>query len=320
MEALGKVAGALFAAAVTWVGTFVLFVLIGGAILSGKTGQRTITGTPAFLMVLGWWLPPVIVFVNMSGIWDAIVSAWREQKSSTDAKVRAAREAKERRRAAVDVEKKAFSQQIEDIQEFFGTFIANAQPLQRDKFETKVEYAARLPSPVNLTQSFYFPLAGKEFLYSVEMGIATFVSASYFRRDYAELRLPSVEERSGSHTTWTNAFGAKFSVSVIRKREYEILIYNHKAVPKALRCEDCLGCSVRLDRVYARENEHYLRLVAGVRFIDWKRNHHKSFHERPEFPIGLETYWDQYQIDGYLSSLHLINTNTSEQLRHWQIH
>ncbi len=329
MESFAKVFRALLAAAVTWVCTFVVVFIGSGVVISIITGRGTINGWPATVIFLAWWGPPVLVFVKVSGIWDAIVCAQGERSSATNAKLQAALEAKERRRTAVEMQKAPFAYQLEDVPKFFGRFMLNANPKGRDKFETEAEYRKRLPAAVNPDQCFYFLLMQEEFLYSVEENIATIVSASGVHGDRGTLILLREKERPGKNT-WTNVFGAEASIAILKEREYEIIIHNPRKVPRALRCKapesfliparfEYIKCSVTMDRAYAREHEQNLRLVAGVTFIDWKRCEHKHSHEEPEFGSSLETYWDKYQLDGNIASIHLINTETVEQLRGWAL-
>ena len=295
-----------------------LVTVLAGAATWGLTSLIVLPMLPlrdlgACLGLLFWLIPPFVVMC----ITPVIIAARR--KSPAFAVAREQAYARSRQRAATNIQIEPFHHQLENVPTFVHKFIANATPPRKDKFETDNEYAARLLPPVNPSQSFYFSLAEKEFLYCVETATATIVSSSYLNEDYGTLRLLECEERSGS-SIWTNAFGAQWSVSVVRRREYEIRVYNPKAVTSLLRCSSgYLELSVLLDRSYAQRNEKYLRLVAGVRFIDWTRHTHRSSHERPEFPIGLETYWDQYRLEGYLTTVHLINIDTNEQLRSWRI-
>jgi hypothetical protein len=60
--------------------TCVISLIVVGLAFAVVSGKNRLTGLPAVMFVLCWWVPPLLVFVGVSGIGELLLTALRKQR------------------------------------------------------------------------------------------------------------------------------------------------------------------------------------------------------------------------------------------------
>lgn len=230
-----------------------------------------------------------------------------------------------------------FEPQLEKAEEFFKDFIAKGHPEPRNEFETREEYEARLPQPVDNSKPVYFEVDyWSSYSYDIDRQRLTLRGGEFdpspFYHEYTPkntlpFRIDTISEKQRDYLA-SNAFGVTTAVTEEESNDYYLHLTNGNSLPPALKTTETLPysdtkqtrltLSVTLPRDQAKAIAPRLILICGVKLISYSKSVSElSYMIKPTISSPTDKMSYIHGIDATLVSVHIIDKETKQELARW---
>ena len=227
-----------------------------------------------------------------------------------------------------------FDAEIQSAATFLKDFYEKGHPKDRDQFETREEYEARLPKPVDSSKVIYLELSEQAgFSYDIDRQRLTVFGGQFRSPRYREYKLEGLAPLVIQHTIdekgqydASNAYGKSIKVTKAYTFDYVLHLNNAKLIPAQLKIpskhsyeeSQQLALSAAMPREQAKEAAAHLTLICGVRVLDYKHSVMEcTMSGKPTMDDPYDIASFAYGADAELISVHIINKTTKQELVRW---